>query len=401
MHTLHLTTSLPYPAASGGAIRVHGIIEGLRRVGHEVALLCFHDGDTQHVPDYICTTTVPIPYRTKYDRLKTLLFTHHPDIATRFYSEAFAEQLRSLLQETTYDLVQFEGIETVCYLPLVKKIQPTAKLCFDTFNAEYALQRLIYRVDRGTLKRLPATLYSWIQARRIEQFEGMMCRLADMVIAVSPEDADLLKGFRPDQVIHTIPNGIWVEEYEQQAESLNLGQHALVFTGKMDYRPNVDAMLWFADAIFPQIMERVLGAQLYIVGQQPHPRLDRLRSQPNIHMTGWVDSVLPYLQAAALYVAPLRMGSGTRLKLLGAMAAECPIVATTTASAGLLSEVKEGMIIADTPEMFAESVIVLLGDAPRRMTLSAGAKQAVRIHYDWSALIPRLLDAYRSIGLDA
>jgi polysaccharide biosynthesis protein PslH len=413
MRTLHLTTELPYPAASGGAIRVNGIIEGLHKAGHDVTVICFHEGDASEVPDYINIETVPLITRTKRQRINTLLFTQTADIALRLYSDKFATRLRELLIHQQFDLVQFEGIEMVCYLPIVKQAQPDAKLCFDTFNAEFALQDTIYRIDRGKIKRWPAALYSWLQVGRIKRFEGRMCRLADMVVAVSPEDATSLQPFRPDQRIHIIPNGIHVGDFMDTSTSLLVGaQHAesllsspiehnnaLVFTGKMDYRPNIDAMLWFTESILPHIKRDMPDVNLYIVGQKPHARLEHLTTTDNVHITGWVDSVAPYLQNATVYIAPLRMGSGTRLKLLGAMAAGCAIVATTTACAGLLDEAKQAMIIIDDEKQMAEKIVTLLNNPSQRGQMGKIAREKVEQYYDWSVLIPRLLDAYKEIGL--
>lgn len=398
MNILIITMSLPYPPASGGAIRVHGIVEGLEDAGHDVTLMCFHTGDIDHeAVERINLEIIPPPHRTRLDRLRDLLLSHQPDIARRFYDATFIDRLRELLEDNQYDLVQFEGIESVCYLPIVQQAQPRARLIFDTFNAEYALQQNIYRIDRRNPRRWLAALYSWIQVGRIKRFERQMCRMADAVIAVSQEDARLLQQFRQDRRIHVIPNGIWVDRYS--ASDTIPHDKTLVFTGKMDYRPNVDAMLWFTEAIWPHIKAAVPEVKLYIVGQQPHARLDHLREQPNIIITGWVDSVLPYLQLASVYIAPLRMGSGTRLKLLEAMASGCAIVATTTASAGLRAEMQAAMRIADDPTTIAQAILELLSDPEQRQQLRTTAFQNVRQYYDWSVLIPRLLNVYKDIDL--
>jgi polysaccharide biosynthesis protein PslH len=399
MRILIVSVSLPYPPASGGEIRAHGIIEGLRKAGHDLSLLCFHTGEINATQTGdLRVITVPPPTRTIRDRLRNLILTRQPDIARRFYSDTMAERLRALLAAESFDLIQFEGIEAVCYLPIAKDSQPAAKLVFDTFNAEYSLQRGIYYIDRQNIRRWPAALYSLIQSRRIGNFERQMCHRADAVIAVSPEDADLLRPFRPDERIHIVPSGIWVDNYTADHTTLDLGQNALVFTGKMDYRPNVDAALWFTGEIYPHVRAQIPDAHLYIVGQQPHPRLAPLRRMDDVQLTGRVDSVLPYLRAAAVYVAPLRMGSGTRLKLLEAMASGCAIVATHTASAGLLSDAKQTMILADDNADFADAVIQLLQNPVRRRELGEAARAQVSRHYDWPVLIPRLLDVYREIG---
>jgi glycosyltransferase involved in cell wall biosynthesis len=400
MRILIVAVTMPYPPASGGEIRIHGVIEGLRRAPHDITLLTFHEGALdESISTDLRVIPNPPPHRTKWNRLKDLLFTRQPDIAGRFYSSTFETRLHELLMREQFDLIQFEGIESVRYLLVAKQAQPSAKLIFDTFNAEYALQRGIYQIDRKNLKRFPFAIYSFLQIARIKRFERKMCRLADAVIAVSQEDADLLRQFRGDQRIYIVPNGVWVDRYANGEPSVNLGENALVFTGKMDYRPNVDAMLWFTEEIFPRIKTQILDAKLVIVGQKPHERLSHLQTMTDVIITGWVKSVSPYLRAASVYIAPLRMGSGTRLKLLEAMACECAIVATSTASAGLRDETRRAMIVADSAQELTEAIVELLSDPQRREQLGVLARQQVTRYYDWSTLIPQLLNVYTEIGL--
>jgi glycosyltransferase involved in cell wall biosynthesis len=411
---LLLTANLPYPPASGGAIRTYGIIKGLHQAGQDITLLSFHDGPMPDSPlaNYCSRIeTVTPPQRTKIDRLRDLLLGK-ADIAGRFYSLAYHERLLHLITETDFDLIQFEAIEMGCYLPIVRTAGVKAKLCFDTFNAEAELQRNIFNIDRQEVRRWPAAIYSYIQAKRIYRYEGDLCRQADLVIAVSPEDAAILREYRTSPHSHPIamerdekegvfivPSGIFVDDYQPPTETVNLGPNAIVFTGKMDYRPNVDAMLWFAHDILPLVQQEIPDCHLTIVGQLPHPRLHHLSENPAITLTGWVDSVAPYLYAADVYIAPLRMGSGTRLKILEAMAAGCAPVVTSVAASGLLDAAKSAMMIADTQATLAQAIIHLLQNPERRRKLGEQAKIAVRQHYDWSALIPRLLAAYKEIGL--
>lgn len=398
MRILIVTASLPYPIASGGAIRVFGILEGLHEAGHHITLLSFGDSDASQTPltdicEYI--HVLPTPSRTKSERIKTLIMTSQADIQTRFYSPEFEQKLLSLLHEQNYDLVQFEAIESACYLPIVREKFPDIKICFDTFNAEADLQRVIYEIDRQEAKRLPQAVYSWIQSWRIEQYEGDLCKASDLVIAVSQEDQTILSKYRNDDKTAIMPSGIFVDDYAIPDKEIELSENAVVFTGKMDYRPNVDAMLWFADSILPKIPE----ANLMIVGQKPHPRIQHLPERDNISLTGWVDTVPPYLHASDVYIAPLRMGSGTRLKILEAMATGCAIVATSIGAAGLSDEAKSTMVIADTETEFAEAIRQLLNDPGKRQELGECAKKMVKAQYDWAVLIPRLLNAYQEVGI--
>jgi glycosyltransferase involved in cell wall biosynthesis len=395
-----VTASLPYPPASGGALRAYGIIQGLHNAGHCVTLLSFGDDGAVGSPlEAVCerVITVPPSQRSTRDRLKTLLLSRRADIEDRLYSHAFKNTLVWLTRETPFDLIQFEGIEVAGYLPVVRKQSTGACLCFDTFNAEADLQHTIYQIDRDNPRRLPAALYSWIQSRRIRRYEGDLCRMADLVIAVSDEDAALLAAYDTDAPLHVVPSGIFTADYapNHADESVTLPGNSLVYTGKMDYRPNVDAMLWFTDEILPHIP----NAHLTIVGQKPHARIQHLPQESNIDLTGWVDRIPPYLHAADVYIAPLRMGSGTRLKLLEAMASGCAIVATSIAAAGLNDAVKSALVLADDAPAFAEAVQHLLKHPDIRRDMGRRASEQVAAHYDWSVLIPRLLAAYKETGL--
>lgn len=402
-HCLILTPALPYPAHQGGALRNLGILYSLWRAGHRLTLLSFHDAPTITATSPLhryCAyiETVPLPARRISDRLRDLFTSGKPDIARRLESPVFAHRLRDLLAKHRFDIVQFEGLEMATYLPIVRGMQPQARCIYDAHNAEYALQRQIALVERQQLRRLPTAAYSLIQSRRIAHWEQVVCRAVDGVIAVSEEDARQLAPFREDRCIHVLANGIFVDEYaDTRGEAVVINKQSLVFTGKMDYRPNVDAMLWFVEAILPGIRARAPDARLVIVGQKPAPAIQALDAHDGVDVTGWVASVLPFLQDAAVYIAPLRMGSGTRLKLLEALAAGCPIVATSTAAAGMDEATRAVISIADTPDSFAERVFMLL-TAPYDTTAREQRRAAVKQTYDWDALAPRLNAIYEAIN---
>jgi sugar transferase (PEP-CTERM/EpsH1 system associated) len=404
MEILMLTASLPYPPHQGGALRSYGIIHGLHEAHHAITLLSFHDNSISVNTTPLAAlcqrieTVVP-PRRSRNARLRDLFFSRQPDIARRLYSAAFYQQLLNLLRQQPFDLIQFEGIEVACYLPLLRQNGVRAKLCYDAFNAEAALQQVIFEVDRGNPRRWPAAAYSFIQSRRIARFERAICEQADAVIAVSTEDANILRQFRPDKQVSVVTNGIFASDYIAANGQLDLGKHVLVFTGKMDYRPNVDAMDWFTQDVLPTIRKQIADVRLYIVGQKPHSRVEKLRDQKGIEITGWVRDVQPFLHSASVYVAPLRMGSGTRLKILEAMAAGCAVVATNIAVSGMRADVKRAMIIADDATAMSEAITKLLRDPEQRMALGHAARDYVCQYYDWPVLIPGLLAIYKELGL--
>ncbi len=406
MRILFLTSQVPYPPHGGGALRVYGLLYGLREAGHQLDLLTFSDPNAlppQQTPlAALCQGIRSVPYapRSPRERLRDLLFSAHADLARRFESAAYRAALREQLSATRYDLIHIQSLEMAAYVPLLRSLAPQARLIYDAYNAEYALQRSIFAVDWRQPSRLPQALYSLIQWRRLLRFERATCRAVDSVVAVSEADAAALRKLAPERPIAVVPNGVFADEYAQPTQRLNLGDAALLFTGTMDYRPNVDAALWFAERVLDRVRQAVPSARLFIVGNKPHPRLDAIRPRSDVVITGFVQDVTPFLHSAAIYIAPLRMGSGTRLKLLQAMAVGCAIVSTSIGAQGIALQNGREAIIADDALSFAQAIIGLLNDAERRAALGAAARELVRSRYDWSVILPCLFKVYEGLGLE-
>jgi glycosyltransferase involved in cell wall biosynthesis len=281
------------------------------------------------------------------------------------------------------------------YLEVVRQSDFDGLALFDNYNAEAALQHRIFEVDLRTPLRWHAALYSFIQWRRLIAFETHVCAQADHVLAVSGLDAQLLGALKHETPVSVIPNAIDVASYRLDGTPDDLlARPSLVFTGKMDYRPNVDAALWFAAEVLPRVQSQVPEAHFAIVGQKPHARLAPLHNRPDITITGAVDNIRPYIAAADVYVVPMRMGSGTRFKVLEAMAMERAIVSTTLGAQGLDAESGSHLLVADTPAAFADAIAALLNDDARRASLGQSAIKLVSEGYDWGRIVPRLEAIY-------
>ena len=197
-----------------------------------------------------------------------------------------------------------------------------------------------------------------------------------------------------------VPNGVDIDFYAADVPAMEDGAGPgpldLVFTAKMDFRPNVDAVLWFAQAVLPLIRRRSPRTRFWVVGKDPHPRLAPLAADPGIVVTGWVEDVRPYIAGAALYVIPLRIGGGTRLKVLEAMAMGRAIVSTALGCEGFELEPGQELAIADTPDEFATTVLALLQDPDRRERMGRDAHQYARSRYDWRMIVPLLERVYET-----
>jgi sugar transferase (PEP-CTERM/EpsH1 system associated) len=399
MKILFLTAQIPYPPEGGAALRNWGLISGLA-ARHEVAVLSFCDPARPPAPDGPLAETCRVevvapPLRASRDRLRALLATRRPDMALRLASRAYARRLEGWLARESFDAVHVGGIEMAPYLDLARVACPRPLVVFDEYNCEYRLQQRAFLLDLRAPARWPGAAYSLVQWLRLRRYEAQVCRLADRVLAVSDLDAEALRGLVPGLDVTVVSNGVHVESYRPQASGEPPVSHqTLVFTGTMDFRPNVDAVLWFTRRVFPRVRAEVPDVRFAIVGQRPHPRLAGLGRAPGVTVTGRVDDVRPYIAEAALYVAPLRVGGGTRFKLLEALAMEKAVVSTHLGAEGIPVTHEREVLLADTPAGFAAAVVSLLRQPRRRVELGRAGRALVEERFDWSAIVPRLEAVY-------
>lgn len=392
MKILILTPQLPYPPQQGTSLRNYHIIRGLAQ-RHEITLLSFLEENQTADPQVIAPLQalcrkiemVSVPRRTMSDRLWHLISSRLPDMAHRLYSPVFEIALRRLLAGQQFDVVQVEGIELARYMIIIR-IANKGRLVFDDHNAETELQRRNFLTDLYQPGRWLAAAYSWVQVRRLRRFERWACETADAVVAVSETDKHHLQalGSPLHSPISVIPNSIDIAAYQLPVTPES---YDLVFSGKMDYRPNVDAVLWFADEVWPLICRERPSTSWAIVGQKPHARLEHLRGLPGVTVTGWVEQVQPYLAGAQVMIMPFRIGSGTRLKLIEAMAAGKAIVSTTVGAEGFPVQPNVQLLLADTAPKFATAVLQLLSQPPKQTQLGQAAQQFAQ-QYDWRQVIP-------------
>jgi sugar transferase (PEP-CTERM/EpsH1 system associated) len=407
MRILFLTPSLPFPPSKGTAARNLHLIKGAAQ-SHQVHLLSFADSISEGAQDALgdycqSVVTVPVPQRGTLDRLTSLFASRLPDLAFRLSSPLFRQRLREELAKRSYDLVQVEGLEMAPYglmaLSLVEAAAKPPLVLYDAHNAEHTLQYSALRADMASPTRWPQAVYSLIQWQRLRRYEREVCCRCQAVLAVSDKDAAALRLLVPGLRARVVPNGVDTAYfgYRPPPKQGKRREPCLIFTGTMDYRPNVDAVVWFCRRILPTIRRQVPQAHLLVVGRDPAPAIRRLAS-PSVTITGRVGDIRPYLSQGAVFVAPLRMGSGTRLKVLEAMASGLPVVSTSMGIEGIAATPGEEALVADTPPEFAAAVVELLTNLPLAQKLASRARLLVEGRYDWQAILPKLEEAYRHLS---
>jgi glycosyltransferase involved in cell wall biosynthesis len=402
MRLLFLTPQFPYPPHKGTTLRNYNIIAELAQ-RHEIDLLSFVDVPRGPSPlDGQCRriATVPVPQRPTWRRAIETVSSPWPDMGLRLWSKDFLQQLQAWLADGQYDVIQVEGLEVARYVSSTGsfssnetvhlKSERKPLFVFDDHNAEYLLQRRMAEAEIAMHGWNAGAVYSSIQWRKLRRFERRVCRQADRVVCVSEADAEAIKQLNTALQVSVIPNGVDTDFYRRdRIAPLELSPHTLVFTGTMDFRPNVDAMLWFTQDVVPLIKREVPDVELCIVGQRPHARLDVLRGDPSITLTGAVEDTRPYTSAASVYVVPLRMGGGTRLKLLEAMALQAPIVSTTLGAEGFAVQHERELLLADSAAAFARAVVSLIDDRARARVLGEAGRSLAVQRYDWRNIVPQ------------
>jgi glycosyltransferase involved in cell wall biosynthesis len=245
-------------------------------------------------------------------------------------------------------------------------------------NVEYMIWKRLHDVETRPWRRALLAL-EW---RKMRRYEASACARAGLTVAVSEADRDLLASNAPGAAIGAIPTGVDTSYFHPNGAIE--GPATLVFTGSMDWYPNEDAVLYFLEAILPQIRREVPGVSLAVVGRDPSSRLQAAGAAAGIRVTGTVADVRPYVAEAAVYVVPLRVGGGTRLKIFEALAMAKPVVATGVGAEGLPIVSGQHFLRADDPADFARAVVTLLRDPERRRALGEAGRRLVEERYSWT-----------------
>lgn len=373
-----------WPLNTGGRIRSFNILKELSR-RHRVVLLTTHgpgdDPEALAARLAFCERVVSLPFAAP--KQGTLPFVREllaswlsplPVDVRKWRVPQLRQALERRLESREADLCVADFLTTAVNVPFGG---PVPVVFFD-HNAEHVIWKRLSRTDRRPWRRILLEL-EW---RKMRRWEARACALATLTLAVSEPDRALLAESAPGAVVRAVPTGVDTSYFTPNGWPEV--PSAIVFTGSMDWYPNEDAVLHFADSILPLIRRAVPGTSVTVVGRDPSPGLRAAAARAGLRLTGRVDDVRPYVAEAAVFVVPLRVGGGTRLKIFEALAMGKPVVSTTVGAEGLPLVPGEHFLQADDPAAFAQSVVSLLRDPARRRRLGAAGRRLVEERYSWS-----------------
>jgi polysaccharide biosynthesis protein PslH len=379
---LALTTALPYPSTNGGQIRNWEVLRALASLGCEINLLSFgqHEQLDEHRNEIhkVCVSSEVISHPQislsgsgdYLGRLRALP-GRLPYAVTRFQSKDMRERILQWVESSRVDAVLSNMPYPMANVPALLPVP----LIVDCHNIEHMILRRYLPFERSPLRRA----YAWIECRKLEHWEKEGCSQASLLLVCSVYDRSVMAKLCPGVPIAVVPNVIDVDRYAASDQS---NDPTLLYNGGMDWFPNRDAVEFFVTAILPQLRVLVPGIRFVVAGRNP-PEIFRRRfaTQPDVEFTGTVPDMRPFISRSSVCVVPLRIGSGTRLKILEAAAMAKPIVSTSLGAEGLDFIPGQEIMIADEPQAFAHAVANLLADAPRRCALGQGARRRVEEQY--------------------
>ena len=393
MKILYLVHRIPYPPNKGEKIRVFNQIRQLAK-NHTIHLCSFVD-DPDDLP-YLSAlrkycSSVEVVYRGNgptFFLAALALLKHRPLSVSLFYRPALAETVRQKLAMEQFDCIMVSSSSMAQYALL----DPNIPKILDFIDVDSDKWRLYSQYHS-----FPMSLIYQREAKRLAQYEKEMAQVFDHCFLISEEEGRLLRQRISGQPVSVISNGVDMEYFSPCAIPANKGsQPMIVFTGIMDYFPNVDAVRYFCRHIFPLVLRTIPKAQFYIVGRNPAREVKSLGRQANVVVTGTVADVRPYFARSSVAVAPFRLARGVQNKILESMAMQVPVVGTTEAFRGIAATEHDGVRIADDTHSFAHHVITFLQeDAQLRREAGLQARRYVERHYRWEdqgAKLERLIE---------
>jgi sugar transferase (PEP-CTERM/EpsH1 system associated) len=405
LNILFVSATVPYPAIDGGRIRVLNLVSRLAK-RHRITFLTFNAlpsdmGGIQHLRD---RNVEVAEIRWKAGKAKMALryllqgFIHKkPLTVAKYYDVEMAKKLENLLEKGNYQVIHFEMLHTGQFISYLEKRDVLPSKSFATVLGEQNIDSNIwYRLAKEESSPLRKLIFH-SQYKSFMGYEKRICHHFDLCTCVSDQDRDTLASICPSAAIEVVPNGVdpgYFKLFDSEEEDNNI-----IFTGSMDWQPNEDAVLYFCDRILPIIKAELPDIKFYIVGSNPTHRVEKLGGRDDVIVTGFVEDVRPYIAKAAVFIVPLRIGSGTRLKILQALAMEKAVVSTSIGCEGLDIIPGKHLLVADRTEKFAEFTIQLVKNRETRRELGENGGRIVRERYDWDAIARNLENMYEKIAL--
>jgi glycosyltransferase involved in cell wall biosynthesis len=398
MNILILCNKSPYPPKEGGPIAMNTIIEGLINAGHKVKVLAINSNKYG-----VAVKDIPEDYRRK-TQIETVyinlaikpvaaflnLFSGKSYHVERFISKAFEEKLIEILQNNRFDIVQLETLYISPYIATIRKYSK-ARIILRSHNIEHLIWKRVAEITQNPLK----SWYLHYLSRTLKNYELGALNWYDGIATITKKDGDYFLNHGCKIPVIDIPFGINLENFKE-TPGIIAEFPSLFHIGAMNWMPNQEGIKWFVEKVWPMVNHEFPNLKCYLAGREMPDWLTNLKTD-NLIVVGEVDDAFEFIYSKAIEIVPLFSGSGIRIKIIEAMAAEKAVISTSIGAEGINIENGKNILVADTPVEFFECIKKCVGDEHFCRELGQNARQLVLRDHSNQQLILKLEKFYRQI----
>ena len=399
MRILQLSNKAPYPANDGSSIAIYNLAEGLADNGVELHLLTINT-KKHFKPDEL----VPDPFKEKthytsvYQNTDTSaagafvnLFSGQSYFVSRFFFKAFEIQIVRRLKAHAFDIVQIEGVFLATYIPVIRR-HSKARIVIRAHNLEHQIWERHLAAERNPLKKM----YLGLQNKRLKHFELDAFSNADAIVTITDADRKNILELVPHRSVYTCVTGINLGSYRKVEAPSHPG--TLFHFASMDWMPNVEAVNWLLEHVWPEVLKQIPNARLVLAGKHMPEKFKR-RGNQNLMVTEHVNSSAEFYKTYDIMLVPLFSGSGLRIKLVEGLAYGKAIITTRIGAEGISYTDHKDLVIADDAETFTAAIVSLLKDPGRKQELQMHARLLAEQYFDYKKTAADLLVFYRQLLL--
>ena len=395
MNILFISTKGPLPTNDGHSLRTFNLLKQIS-IEHNVYLLSFvkFSDELEYITDVqeICLDVKYFDLLTNKSKILLLLsiivnlFSSKPFVAQKYKSRSMSNAIKDVLKRKKIDIVFLDMLPLCCYIDLLKGHK--------VFLNEHNVESELLKRQVNNEKKLFVKKYFTLQQKRLEKFEKESISQVDHIFSCSDTDARLLKRMSKTNVT-VIPNGVDTLYFSSKGKHPE-DDNNIVFVGGMNWFPNFDAIKWFNDDILPLVLKKKPDIVINIIGD--NSKVPSGLNSHNIVFHGRVEDIRPYVERASVFIVPLKIGGGTRLKILDAMSMGKAIVSTSIGAEGLSTTDEENILIADTPEAFSHKIIDAIYDIKKRNSLKENARRFVLDNYQWEKIGQKVMTTFAAVN---
>jgi polysaccharide biosynthesis protein PslH len=392
LRLLFLANRIPYPPYRGDKLKIYNLARRLS-VKHELHLVTFTqtEEDKKYISElekvFKSVHTIHLPGWRSALNCINFLWNSLPFQVLYFRSKKMQQKLDEVITSLSFDAIHVQHIRMAPYLANKKDLSRILDLP-DAFS-------LYWERRKKTRRNLFRQIFENIEQKRLLRYEPVLMEY-QLSLVCSSEDKEYLETTHKISNIKLLPNGVDLDTFKEMDHDYSRN-HRLLFTGNMDYAPNVDAVVYFVEEIFPLITRQFPSVKFIIAGQRPVEKVQALAND-NVLVTGFIKDLAAEYNEASVVVAPLRFGAGTQNKVLEAMAMAIPVVCSNIGFSGLGITSGEGAIMETEAEKFANAVCELLASEKYRHETGSKGKQVIRQNFDWDVIALKLEGYFKEVS---